>query len=745
MNDKKIIKKEIKINGKTIQFEIGRFAQQANAAVLGRMGDTIVHATVVCGKERDDIDWFPLQVEYQEKLYAGGKIKGSRWVKREGRPSDEAILTARLIDRSIRPLFPDGFKKEVQVVITVLSVDGENDPDVLALCTASAALSISDIPFEGPVAAVRVGEKEGSFFVNPAYVERDFSNLDLVVAAKKDSLVMVEAGANEVGEEKMVEALEYAFNQVKPVLDAIEKLTKSMGRKKQAFVAPKEDAGLKAKLAKKYASQIKGLVVKSDDERANRERVGDFIDTVFADYPDNSKKEMANLIYAILKEKTRAQILTKGTRGDGRKMDVVRELNINTGVLARTHGSAVFSRGATQALSIVTLGSPSLGQQIESMEGEEEKRYMHHYFFPPYSVGEAGRFGWPSRREVGHGALAERALEPVIPNEDDFPYAIRVVSEIMSSNGSTSMASVCGSTLSLMDAGVPIKKPVAGIAMGLIKDKKSDKYLVLTDITGAEDHIGDMDFKVAGTKDGITALQMDIKIKGVSNKLLKEALQAAKKARLHILEKMLSVLAEPRKKLSQYAPQISLLQIDPEKIGEIIGPGGRMIRQITGETDTMIDVDDDGRVTITGESKDGVARAIDWVEGLTRELQVGEVFEDAEVKRILDFGAFVEVLPGKEGLVHVSRMSTKYIKHPDAVVKVGDRVKVHVSEIDAMKRVNLSMLFDNEGRPVSGPKPQQRSNNRGSRDNRRFDRSQGHSRDRRSKFDRNRRDRKPRY
>jgi len=514
-----------------------------------------------------------------------------------------------------------------------------------------------------------------------------------------------------------------------------------LGKKKQDFVAKKIDEKLKNNLVKKYKTQLEELSQRSDDERSNREKMKDLLDVAVADNPDNGKKEINNILHDSLKDKIRAQILAKSVRADGRKPDEIRELGAEINLLARTHGSAMFRRGATQALSIVTLGSPSLSQQIESMEGEESKRYMHHYFFPPYSVGECGRFGWSSRREVGHGALAERALLPVIPDESIFPYAIRVVSEIMSSNGSTSMAAVCGSTLSLMDAGVPIKKPVAGIAMGLVKDPKSDKYIVLTDITGQEDHIGDMDFKITGTKDGITGLQMDIKITGVSSDLLKAALKKANIARDAILEKMISVLPEPRTKLSQYAPQISVLQVDKEKIGEVIGPGGRMIRQIIAETGTIVDVDDDGKVTISGENKDGVDKAITWVEGLTREVEAGEIFEEAEVKRILDFGAFVEILPGKEGLVHISRMGEGFIKHPNDAVKIGDKVTVHVSEIDNMGRLNLSMQFDAEGRPIKAVRPERKEGFKPRSSGGRFDRNNRSGG--RSSF--NRRERKPRY
>jgi polyribonucleotide nucleotidyltransferase len=484
------------------------------------------------------------------------------------------------------------------------------------------------------------------------------------------------------------------------------------------FVPKLIDHKLKATLTSKYAKQLEAMTLKNKDEREGREKMNDLVILALADNPDLGKNEVKNTLFKIYQEKLREKVLGKQIRGDGRKPDEVRPIEIEIGVLARTHGSTIFNRGTTQALSIVTLGSPSMEQQIESMIGEESKRYMHHYFFPPFSVGEAGRLGWPSRREVGHGALAERALEPVIPSEDVFPYTIRVVSEILSSNGSTSMASVCGSTLSLMDAGVPIKAPVAGVAMGLVKDDKSDKYVILTDITGQEDHIGDMDFKVAGTAEGITALQMDIKTKGVSGQLLREALDRARVGRLHILNKMTAAIASPRTKLSQYAPQIAVLHIEQTKIGEVIGPGGRMIRKIIAETGSIIDVDDDGKVTVAGQDKEKVAKAIEWIEGLVREVQAGEVFDQAPVRRILDFGAFVEILPGKEGLVHVSKMSPGYVGHPSDMVKIDDLVKVHVEEIDTMGRINLSMLFDEQGKPVIMPKQERRERSGGGFNNR---------------------------
>lgn len=693
-----LVKKSIRINGKEVSFEIGRFAPQANAAVLAKMGDTLVLATVTSSKPREELDYFPLHVEYQEKLYAGGKIKGSRWVKREGRPSDEAILNARLIDRSIRPLFPKDYKNEVQVIITVLSVDGENDPDILSICAASAALAISDIPWNGPIGAVRIGLKDDSLFINPVYQELEFSDLDLIVAGTEQEIVMIEAGANEVPEDKMVSALEYGLRAIKPIVEAIKGLQEKVGQKKQAFEIKKVKPKLVKRVEKKAGKAILDLIKQSKNPEVNFSALEEIKQALAEDWEEESKTEISLAVDEYFKNVIREQVLKKKIRVDGRKIDQIRPLSIEVGVLPRTHGSAVFQRGLTQSLTITTLGSPSLEQWIESMEREETKRYIHHYYMPPYSVGEVGRIGWPSRREVGHGALAERALRPVIPTEEKFPYTIRVVSEITSSNGSTSMASVCGSSLSLMDAGVPIKKPVAGIAMGLIAKFKAqsskfkvDDYVILTDILGLEDHIGDMDFKVAGTKDGITALQMDVKTLGITPKILAQGLNQAKKARVYILAEMKKVLPAPRSSISKYAPKVAVLQIDKDKIGEVIGPGGRTIRQIINETGVAMDVEDDGTVTISGMDREAINRAVAWVEGLTRELQVGEEFV-GEVKRIQPFGAFVEILPGKEGLVHISEMSTRFVKNPADIVQIGQKVKVRIKEIDEMGRINLSML-----------------------------------------------------
>ena len=670
--------KKIEIGGRELIFETGHFAEQANAAVTCSHGGTVVLATVVAARPREELDYFPLFVEYQEKLYAGGKIKGSRWVKREGRPSDEAILTARLIDRSIRPLFPKDYKNEVQVVVTVLSVDGENDPEIPGILAASTALAISDIPWQGPVGAIRLGNKNSTFFANPTYGDLEFSDMNVIVSATKDSLIMLEGEAREASRELVVKALHFAHEEIKKLTKAISEFKQEAGQKKKTVKPAVIDQKLKQAVQKEIKAHFASLMDEttsfSDFKTVLVEKLGD--------------KNSAKIVDDLFREEIRQQILIKKIRSGGRKPDEIREIKIETGLLPRTHGSAMFKRGKTQALTITTLGSPSLEQLIDTMTGEETKHYMHHYYMPPYSVGETGRFGWPSRREVGHGTLAERALEPVLPSEEEFPYTIRVVSELMSSNGSTSMAAVCGSTLSLMDAGVPIKKPVAGIALGLVQD--GEKYVILTDILGLEDHCGDMDCKIAGTKDGITALQMDVK-SPLSFNLIEEIFERAHKGQLFILEKMVRAMPKSRASISQYAPKVSVVKVPTDKIGEVIGPGGRMIRRIISETKAAVDVNDEGEVTISGP-QEGVKKASEWVKNLVREVEIGESFE-GEVKRIQPFGAFVEILPGREGLVHVSKMADRFIKDPGEVVKIGDKVKVKVVEVDERKRINLSMLL----------------------------------------------------
>ena len=715
-------KKEIslEIAGKPLVLQIGELAQQATSSVLARLGDTMVLVTVVQGRETE-LDYFPLSVDYIERLYAGGKIKGSRWVKREGRPTDEAILTARLIDRSIRPLFPKEYKKEVQVVVTVLSVDGENEPDILSIIATSAALSLSPIPWKGPISAIRMGlvkdDGHKEILVNPGGAELEFSELDLVVTQSKEKTLMIEAGASQASDEHVLEAIEKAHAENKKIIDMIEEFTKKYGAKKGEVPQDTDLAETVSIIEKSYKDKVIPLI----EARLSKEfggDAGDVVDDIFESEkmrnPEQEldKKILAKAIEKVLFKEIRSQTLKTGKRPDGRKQDEIRPISVMVGVLPRTHGSAIFQRGQTQALTVATLGSPRLEQLIESAEGEETKRYIHHYSMPPYSVGETGRVGSPSRREIGHGALAERALLPVIPKQDEFPYTIRVVSEVLSSNGSTSMASTCGSTLALMDAGVPIKSPVAGIAMGMVSDE--EKYILLTDILGLEDFSGDMDFKVAGTKDGITAIQLDVKTLGLTPEQIKETFERAKTARLFILDKMLTVIPQVREKVSQYAPKIELVKVPVDKIGEVIGPGGKVIKNIIATTGAMVDVEDDGSVAISGTTEESVQKAAEWVRSLTRQVTIGEQFE-GEVKRILPFGAFVEILPGKEGMVHVSKMAAGFVKDPNDVVTIGQKVKVKVVEIDEQGRINLSMLLNE---PERGPREemgQRRFNPRGER------------------------------
>ena len=691
----KIISKSVEIGGKNLTLEVGRFAGQATSAVLARYGDTMVLATVVVSKPREDLDYFPLYVEYVERLYAGGRIKGSRWVKREGRPTDEAILTARLVDRSIRPLFPEGYKNEIQVVITVLSVDAENDADIPALCATSAALSISKIPWQGPIGAVRMGfvpkNGDSAFLINPSYQDLEYSHLDLIVSITKKGIIMLEGGAKEIPEETILKAIESAQPEIQKVIALIEDLTKQVGVKKQPFENIPIEATLMKNIEKDLGKKTGELVASMAVKEESGGVLEEIYEALFEKYSDQKKETIVKIVDKLLKKTIREQILNKGKRPDGRKPEEIRPIEVEVGILPRTHGSAMFRRGSTQVLTVTTLGSPSLEQLIENMEGEESKRYIHHYYMPPFSVGEVGRIGSPSRREIGHGALAEKALEAVTPSEEDFPYTIRLVSEIMSSNGSTSMASVCGSTLSLMDAGVPLKAPVSGIAMGLVSE--GEKQVILSDIIGLEDFNSDMDFKVAGTKQGITAMQMDVKKTDLNLKTVEKILKQAKEGRFFILEKMLAVLSSSRASVSKFAPKIEVVHVPVEKIGEVIGPGGKIIRKIIAETGAVVDVEDDGSVNISSPDEAAVKKAVEWVKNLVREVKAGEIFEGT-VKRIQPFGAFVEILPGKDGLVHVSRMSKEFVNDPSEVVSLDQKVTVRVTEIDSQGRINLSMILD---------------------------------------------------
>lgn len=736
--------KSFEIDGKTITLETGTLAQLATSSVMARMGDTIVLANVTMGRQDTTLDYFPLSVEYAERLYAGGKIKGSRWVKREGRPTDEAVLTGRLIDRSIRPLFPKELKKDVQVIVNVLSVDGVNDPDILAINAVSAALAISKIPWNGPVGAVRVGiaksDPENSLIVNPdATLEL---NLDLVLTASKTGhTLMVEAGANQVSEEDALKAVTLAREWGVKIIEFVNEVTKEIGEEKIEVSADEVKDDYVALVEKSYKQNVIDVLEGELGENVSGD-LAKIVDVIVEAEAKNlkegqetpDKKKIFEAVDYVFKKIIRENIVEKEKRFDGRKIDELREITAQASFLPRVHGSGLFSRGQTQVLSIATLAASSFSQLVETLDGEETKRYMHHYSFPPYSVGETGRIGSPNRREIGHGALAERALEAVLPSVEEFPYAIRVVSEVMSSNGSTSMASACGSTLALMDAGVPIKEPVAGIAIGLMT--LNDKYKILTDIIGLEDFAGDMDFKVAGTKNGITAIQLDVKKDALTDEMVAEVFARAKKARLEILDVMLKAIPESKKEVSAFAPKIKMIKIDPEKIGGLIGPGGKMIKSIIASTGAQVDVEDDGSVSISAVEEEAVNKAVEWVEGLTHEVSAGEEYE-GEVKRMMGFGAFVEILPGKEGLVHVSEMSTDYVEKPEDVVSLGDKVKVRVKEIDDQGRINLSMKFGEDADKPS-PRPEGAAPRRDDRGPRRdfkggrgggrsFDRSGGRS------------------
>jgi polyribonucleotide nucleotidyltransferase len=677
----------------TLELSVGKLAQLAGGSVTLRLGETIVLATaVVADKPRDSIDFFPLMVEYEERMYAAGKISGSRFIKRESRPSEDAILSGRLIDRPLRPLFSKGFFNDVQVIVTVLSADLINDPDILGITAASAAVMQTHAPFAGPVAGVRIGRVNGEFIVNPTHEQREAGDLDLVVAGTKDAIMMVEAGSSEVSEDDMLAAIEFAHAAMQPAIDLQMQMLAHTGRKETPHIAEISTPELKSQLVQEAGPRL-GAALFSPDKATRTTNLEALRQDLFEKFVTEEMPETAvadAFAHAVAAE-FRKTILTEGRRPDGRKLDEIRPINIEVGVLPRPHGSALFTRGETQALSVVTLGSLEDEQLIDTMEQDTTKRYMHHYNFPPYSVNEAKPMRSTGRREIGHGALAERALVPVIPARDDFPYTIRVVSEILASNGSSSMASVCGSTLSLMDAGVPIKKPVAGVAMGLVTD--GNNYKVLTDISGIEDHEGDIDFKVAGTRDGITALQMDIKVGGVPTAVLKDALAQAKVGRMFILDKIEAVLAAPRPELSKYAPRVITVHVPVDRIGEIIGPGGKMINGIIdaagGKNITSISIQEDGATYITSTDAALGEQAAQTIRNMVREVTPGERFT-GRVTRIMDFGAFVEILPGKEGLVHISQLDNKRIERVSDMVKVGDTLEVLVTEIDDLGRINLS-------------------------------------------------------
>jgi polyribonucleotide nucleotidyltransferase len=696
--------------GRTLTIKTGKLAQHADAAVTVQSGDTVVLATVVQAKEeREGIDFFPLMVDCEERLYAAGIIKGSRWVKREGRPTDASILTGRMVDRSIRPLFDDSSRREVQVILTVLSADKENDHDIVALVAASAALSISGVKWAGPIGGVRVGRIDGEFIFNPTYEQREASDIDVVVAGTKQKTIMIEAGANECKEEDMLAAIVAGQERLQGAMEAIEELKSIVpAREEKEIETLKDPAEIEEEKEKNKILEIaRGWLEKNiepilfdkvyytkSERKAAVKAIKEGLDKyLFEQNIEADKRAWAikQLVEKMVEAAVTQAILEQEKRVDGRGLDEIRPLNAEAGILPRNHGSGLFSRGETQVMSIVTLGPPGVEQMLEGVEGLATKRFMHHYNFPPYSVGEVRRLFSPGRREIGHGALAEKALEPMIPPKEEFPYTIRVVSETLSSNGSSSMASTCASSLALMDAGVPIKKAVAGIAMGLASNEDMSQWKVLTDIQDLEDGKGGMDFKITGTRDGITAIQLDTKTNGLTVEIIKTTLEQGRKARLQILDVMDKAIDKPRADLSPYAPRVITLHINPEKIRDVIGTGGRIINSIIEATGVAIDIEDDGTVFVSGPEPEKCQEAVTWIENLTREVEVGEKFK-GKVVRMLDFGAFVEILPGREGMVHVSELAPFRVEKPSDILQVGDIVNVQVKEIDDMGRINLTMI-----------------------------------------------------
>ena len=677
------------LGGRPLTIESGEIAKQANGAVLIRYGETAVVVAVTGTKTpREGVDFFPLTVDFEEKAYASGRIPGG-FIKREGRPGEAQILTSRLIDRPIRPMFPDGYHNDVQIVATAVSIDPDNAPDIPAMIGASCALSISDIPFEGPIAGVRVGLIDGQFIINPTLAQAEVSLLNLAVAGTKDAILMVEAGAKEISEEVMLDAIWFAHGVIKELVEFQEKIVAEIGKVKMEVPVYEPPAFLVDEIAAYGSDMLKDALMDANklEREENVAKAKAQIAEVFMEkYPDNAA-DVAYITQKLVKKIVRRTISVDKIRPDGRQLEEVRPVTCRVGLLPRVHGSGLFTRGQTQILNCLALAPLRDAQTIEGMGREYTKRYIHHYNFPPYSVGETKPLRSPGRREIGHGALAERALLPVLPSEEEFPYAIRLVSEVLESNGSSSMGSVCGSTLSLMDAGVPIKAPVAGVAMGLVKD--GDYFTILTDIQGLEDALGDMDFKVAGTEKGITAIQMDIKIDGINKDIFTQALAQAKRGRAWIMAKMMECISEPRKELSKYAPKITSIQVDPEKIAKVIGPGGKMIKKIVDETGAKIDIDDNGTISIAAVDSESAAKAIDMINAITAEAEPGKIYT-GKVTRLMNFGAFVEILPGKEGLVHISQLSTERVEKVEDVVSVGDEIVVKVTEIDQKGRINLS-------------------------------------------------------
>ncbi len=704
-NNMKEEKFEIEWGGRKLIVTIGKFANQANGSCTLQYGNTLVLATSVMSKEpREGVNFLPLLVDYEERFYAAGKIKGSRWIKREGRPSDEAIITARSIDRAIRPLFNENIRNDIQVILTVFSFDQKNDPDCLSLIAASIALSISDIPWDGPIAAARIGMINGEWVLNPTYEAREKSDFELIVAGTGNRVVMLEGGAKEVPEEIILGAVKYGQKHLNKIVNFIKEIQKKINPSKNLSVLEDKKTPEKEELEKKVKDYLEKTIPKilfDSPKKTKKERKEtiNLLKEKLDNYLENEgvgkdkRASASELVEKIVKEKVSQFILDKEIRVDGRKLDEIRPISIEVGLLPHNHGSAMFKRGDTQILSIVTLGAPGEEQYLETMEKIGKKRYFHHYNFPPFSVGEVGPIKAPGRREIGHGALAERAVLPLIPEKEKFPYTIRVVSEVLESNGSSSMGSVCASSMSLMDAGVPIKKQVAGIAMGLVSEEKDGeitRYKILTDIQDLEDSKGGMDFKIAGTKDGITAIQMDTKTKGLTQKIVEETLYLAKKARMQILEKMNQVIATPRPKVSPYAPKIITFKINPEKIRDVIGPSGKVINEIIAQTGVTIEIEESGDVYIASDNEESLEKAKEWIKNITREVKVGEVFQ-GKVTRILDFGAFVEILPHQEGLVHISELAPFRVKKVEDIVKVGDIIPVKVINIDEQGRINLSL------------------------------------------------------
>src|SRR5579864_1993837 len=688
-----IHRQEAVIGGRVMSIETGRVAEQASGAVLVRYGDTVILATVVGSDEpREGIDFFPLTVDVEERMYAAGKIPGG-FIKREGRASEHAILACRLADRPLRPLFPKGYRNDVQIVITVISADQENDSDIMGIVGASAALSVSDIPFAGPVGAVRVGYINDQFVINPLESQMNASRLDLAIAGTADAVMMVEAGAKELPEATMLEAVRFGHEALQDIIKMQEKLMQAVNVARRPFEPAPVDQELQKKVAEFVYPRFEAAV-NNPNKTARSAAISmvqnELVTVLGAEYPDRLKDIIA-FYEKELKSYVRNNILDNGLRPDGRDLKTIRPISCEVGLLPRTHGSAIFTRGQTQVLSVITLGSPGEEQVLDGLGRSESKRFMHHYNFPPFSTGESKPLRGPGRREIGHGALAERAVAAVIPSQEEFPYTIRAVSDVLSSNGSTSMGSVCGTTLALMDAGVPIHAPVAGVAMGLItgEGERNSKWAVLSDIQGIEDALGDMDFKVAGTADGVTALQMDIKVKGITYEIMAKALEQAREGRMYIMEKMLDTIDAPREELSEFAPRIQTIKINPDKIGAVIGPGGKMIRKIQEESGAKIDIEDDGSVNISANSGESMQQALDSVRALTEEVEVGRIYTGT-VRRLVDFGCFVEILPGKEGLVRTSQLADYQVMRPEDVVSIGDEITVMVIEVDAQGRINLS-------------------------------------------------------